>query len=259
MNIMTGALRYVCRREDVLARVAIAGITVVCWAYLFWMERAMYGPNADCPMHATPVWTLDYFVMTLLMWSIMMIAMMLPSAAPMVLTVNTIAKSRLRTLALPLLFVTGYLVVWTGFSLAATVLQWFLHRAALLSVASLTVTPVLGGVLLISAGAYQWTPYKRMCLVRCSPLAFLATEWRDGVAGAFVMGLRHGVFCTGCCAVLMLLLFVAGVMNLLWIAVLAATVLIEKLFSTRERISRILGALLVAAGIGLTIEGVWWS
>jgi predicted metal-binding membrane protein len=256
---MIGIFRYIHRIDHVVAQSAIGGVIALSWAYLFHMERSMYGPNADCPMHAIPIWTLDYFLMTFLMWSVMMVAMMLPSATPMVLMMATIAKARTRSTALPWVFLMGYLVVWTGFSLTATVLQGTLHYAALITAKSLIVTPVLGGVLLISAGLYQWTPQKRACLVRCNPLTFLASEWREGFGGSFIMGLRHGAFCTGCCAGLMLLLFVAGVMNLLWIGVLALTVLIEKLVGTRAYVTRVLGALLIAAGIGLTLEGLWRS
>ena len=190
------------------------------------------------------------------MWSIMMVAMMLPSVMPMILAVDTVTRKKGRSALLSWIFLSGYVVIWTGFSAGATSLQWLLHRIGALAPVSLTVTPVLGGILLVGAGVYQLMPYKRACLVKCSPMMFLLAEWRQGPCGAFVMGLRHGVFCVGCCAVIMLLLFVAGVMNLLWIALLAGAVLMEKLVGHRPRANVTIAVVLVASGIVLSMEGL---
>ncbi|MBI2153671.1 MAG: DUF2182 domain-containing protein [Candidatus Rokubacteria bacterium] len=203
--------------------------------------------------HMTP-WGPTDFLLTFLMWAVMMVAMMVPSASPMVLTFATINRKRLAD-ETPLirtgLFVAGYLVVWAGYSLLAALGQWALHAAALISPA-LAVTPWVGGLLLVAAGLYQFTPLKDVCLSRCqSPFGFILTEWREGAAGALVMGLRHGAFCVGCCWVLMGLLFVAGVMNLLWVAAIAAFVLVEKVIPAGRVVSRLAGALLIVWGVWL--------
>src|ERR1700674_1913712 len=194
------------------------------------------------------------------MWAVMMVAMMVPSAAPMILaflTVNHRRQTAARPLAPAGIFLFGYLAVWTANSAVATLAQWGLHKAALLSSTMAATSPVLSGGLLIAAGVFQWTPLKRACLQGCrSPLNFLMSEWRDGVRGAFVMGLRHGSYCVGCCWVLMALLFVAGVMNLLWVAVIALFVMAEKTLPRGELLGHVTGVALVAAGVGL-IARVW--
>ena len=147
------------------------------------------------------------------------------------------------------------LVLWTLFSVVATTVQAALHATDLLSPGMRSVSSVLNGVLLITAGAYQLSPLKRACLSQCrSPMAFLLTEWREGAAGAFVMGLRHGLYCVGCCWLLMSLLFVGGVMDLRWIGVLSALVLLEKTLAT-PRLATVLGVALVAWGAWLLVAG----
>jgi predicted metal-binding membrane protein len=185
------------------------------------------------------------------MWSVMMVAMMLPSAAPTIMLV--LAAHRRRTGRASALtsacFVAGYLAVWAAFSGLASLTQWSLHRAALLSSEMRIAAPLLGGALLILSGVYQWLPLKYACLKHCrSPLAFLVQHWRTGLAGSFRMGAMHGTFCVGCCWALMVLLFVAGVMNLLWVAVLAAFVLMEKVVPQGPVVGRAAGAILVAWG-----------
>jgi len=147
------------------------------------------------------------------------------------------------------MFVLGYLVVWSGFSLIAALAQWALHGAALLSPMMKSNSSILGGVILIGAGLFQWTPWKRACLNHCSsPLGFLLGEWREGRAGALAMGIKHGAYCTGCCWLLMALLFVAGVMNLLWVAVIALLVLLEKVVPRRGWFGGAIGVACVAWG-----------
>jgi predicted metal-binding membrane protein len=148
------------------------------------------------------------------------------------------------------MFLLGYFVVWTLFSVVAVVAQWGLHAAALLSPTMVSTSSILGGVLLIAAGVFQWTPLKHACLNHCrSPLGFLMTEWREGKGGALVMGVKHGSYCVGCCWILMALLFAAGVMNLLWVAAIAAFVLTEKVLPRGDLVGRIAGGVLVLAGI----------
>jgi predicted metal-binding membrane protein len=182
----------------------------------------------------------------------MMVAMMLPSAAPLLLVHAQLAR-RHRDQGSPAAptgaFAAGYLLAWTAFSLAATLLQWALERAALLSPAMVATTPYLGALLLIAAGVYQLTSLKRACLAHCrSPLVFLMHHWRQGFGGAVRMGVEHGLYCVGCCWFLMGLLFVGGVMNLLWIAAISIFVLVEKVVPRGETFAIVVGVLLVAAG-----------
>lgn len=233
----------------------LAGVSLLSWFYLARMAQEMGGSASTCLMPMSASWTVGDFFTTFLMWAIMMVAMMIPSAAPMVLTFAAVNRQRsaLGAVFVPTwIFVAGYLLVWTGFSLLATLLQWGLHAASLLTPMTLTVGPLLGGGLLMAAGIYQWTPLKKSCLTKCvAPLDFLLTEWREGTNGALLMGIRHGMFCTGCCAMIMVLLFVAGVMNLLWVAALAVIVLVEKLAPANHFASSGLGFLLVSSGVVL--------
>jgi predicted metal-binding membrane protein len=250
------------QRDRWFVGAGLAAVVLVSWAYLLWMERAMYSMGPECPMHnISAAWTPGYFWMTFTMWAIMMVAMMVPSAAPMVLTFALVNRRRVpneRAVVPAWIFLSGYIAAWTGFSLAATLLQSALHAASLMAPASLKVGPFLGGALLAAAGVYQWLPVKHACLSKCAgPLEFLVAEWREGRAGAWVMGFRHGLFCIGCCAVLMILLFVAGVMNLLWIATLGGLVLVEKLLPARRITVHAFGVLFLIAGIVLTGEAIW--
>jgi len=139
----------------------------------------------------------------------------------------------------------------------ATLAQWGLHSAALLSPMMVSTSPFLGGMLLLAAGLFQWTPLKYACLTHCrSPLSFLMTDWREGHRGALIMGLRHGSYCTGCCWFLMALLFVAGVMNVLWVATITAFVLIEKVAPRGDVVGRVAGVVLVIAGL-MMLSQAW--
>lgn len=186
------------------------------------------------------------------MWVAMMAAMMLPATWPMVrafVTINRRRRERQAPYVPTVWFVLGYLVAWSIYSVAAVAVQWGLQHAGLLNAMGESVSRTLSGVLFLAAGAYQWTPLKDACLSRCrSPEGFVLTEWRDGHAGAVVMGLRHGLFCVGCCGALMLLLFAVAVMNLLWVAVLTALVMAEKLLPGGRILRHAIGGALVAAG-----------
>jgi predicted metal-binding membrane protein len=211
-------------------------------------------------MSGSQEWGPTAILLLFVMWTVMMVAMMVPSAAPMVLaflSLNQRRQSAGRQFVPVGIFLAGYLAIWTAYSAVATLAQWGLHKAALLSPAMAATSPFLNGSLLIAAGIFQWTPLKHMCLKGCrSPLSFLMSEWRDGKGGAFIMGLRHGSYCVGCCWVLMALLFVAGVMNLLWVAVIAIFVMAEKTLPRGELLGHITGAALVAAGVALMAR-VW--
>jgi predicted metal-binding membrane protein len=198
-------------------------------------------------------WTPGYLGGAFVMWAIMMVAMMLPSAAPMILLQDAFSRRNglggLATLA----FGASYLGVWTAFALLAALTQSALVGAKVVERASLTIGDTrMSSLLLVAAALYELSPFKHYCLSQCqSPAAFLTRHWRRGVGGAVAMGLRHGAFCIGCCAVLMLLLFVGGVMNLAWIAALAALVLAEKYAPPAWRADRILAALLLLAAIAV--------
>ena len=187
------------------------------------------------------------------MWAVMMVAMMLPSAAPMILLFARVRANRLGTgrRSTPTFFFTGgYLAVWVAFSAAAALMQWTLHSLAVLSPGMRTVSPFVTGAILIGAGVYQWMPLKQNCLSHCqSPLGFLTTSWREGKRGAISMGMKHGAFCLGCCWALMALLFAGGVMNLAVVAAISIAVLIEKVVPAGQLIARVYGIVLITAGI----------
>lgn len=239
------------RREPTIVLCGLAVVTALAWAYLFHMARGMEPMETAMPQ--TQAWGNMDFILMFIMWVVMMVAMMTPTATPMVLMFARVNRGR-REQRKPYVptgvFLLGYLAVWSGFSVLATVAQWGLHSAALLSPMLVSTSPALGGALLLAAGAYQWTPLKHACLRRCrSPLGFILNEWREGAWGAFLMGLKHGGYCTGCCWVLMALLFVTGVMNLLWVAVIAGFILLEKVASAGYWLDRVAGILLMGWGL----------
>ena len=255
-------LEAVLKRDRTIVLAGVAGLSALAWAYLLALAWRM--PHREMAMAmAMPhmqAWEATEVLLTWVMWAVMMVAMMTPSAAPMILmfaTVNRRHRGQQGPLVPTSVFSLGYLLVWGGFSVVATLAQWGLHTAALLSPMMVSTSPMLGGLLLLAAGIFQWTPLKSTCLTQCrSPLGFLMTEWREGASGALLMGLRHGRYCVGCCWVLMALLFVAGVMNLLWVAAMAAFVLVEKVLPRGELVGRVMGGMLMLAG--LVLLGQMW-
>lgn len=250
------------RRERAVTLIALLGVTAIAWLYLLTMPQDMNGMAMDdMPDMAMPKapWTLTAFALTFAMWWVMMLGMMVPSAVPMILTFATLnrnKRARGQSFVPTSVFVLGYLIAWGGFSIGATVAQWALDRVALLSPMLATTSPALGGGLLVLAGLYQFTPLKQTCLRNCrSPLAFVLNHWRDGWDGAPRMGLEHGVYCLGCCWVLMALLFVVGVMNLLWVAGTAAFVFAEKLLPGGVWIGRVAGGAMLGFGVLLLTRG----
>ncbi len=238
------------RRDRTVTLAALAALAALAWLYLVRLGREMADMAAMGMAHTEP-WTAADAGLAAVMWAVMMVAMMLPAAAPMILVFATVNRKRRESPgAAPYvsttLFVLAYLAVWGAFSVAAALAQWALHAAALLSEDAMQAAPLAGAVLLAAAGIYQVTPLKYACLARCqTPIGFLLGEWRDDNRGAVVMGLRHGLFCLGCCWVLMALLFVGGVMNLAWVAAIAAFVLIEKVLPAGRLVSVISGAALL--------------
>lgn len=231
-------------------RAAIWTLAIVAggWAALVWLVVDMGHPLAQLTMPASSSWDAANLLAIFGMWAVMMAAMMLPSALPMIQTFASICvqhgeAARWRS------FVGGYLLVWVAFSVAATAAQWAMQASGWVDPMIVSRSAALSAVLLVIAGVYQFSPLKRVCLSRCrSPLGFVLGEWRDGVGGGFVMGLRHGLHCLGCCWALMALLFVGGVMNLAWIAALSIVVAIEKLAPHGDRLGLLLGAVLIVAG-----------
>jgi len=239
------------RRDRMAILVSLGAVTALSWVYVVLMARGMH----DMPMAAmiqVHAWTLLDFLLMFLMWAVMMVGMMLPTAVPMTLIYAAVARKAERQ-GTPVgstgTFVAGYLVMWMLFSIVATVAQWGLDRAALLSPMMVSTSPALGAGLLIVAGLYQLTPFKNACLEHCrGPANFFTQHWRKGLGGAFRMGLVHGVYCLGCCWVLMGLLFVGGVMNLLWIAAITFFVLVEKVLPFGDRGGQLAGALMIIVG-----------
>lgn len=228
---------------------ALAGISTLAWAYLYWDAHTM---NCARWMAAGQLWNLPGFLVMLAMWSIMMVAMMVPSATPMLMTFAAVNQRRREQSApyVPVaVFLLGYVIVWGAFSILATTAQFWLQSIQLLSMTLASTTPKFAGILLIAAGLFQWTPWKQRCLTHCAgPLQFVMTAWREGWSGALTMGLHHGLYCLGCCWAVMALLFAAGVMNLLWVAALSGFVLLEKL--APRYVSR-------AGGLAMACAGIW--
>ena len=247
-------LERVLRRDRTITVGALLIVAALAWFRV--VQDALGGMGVDQNMAdmamARMVWTSSTFAAMLVMWTIMMAAMMLPGAAPMILLFAALSRKQRERQApyVPsAIFVLGYGIVWFGFSLLATAAQWALDTSALLSPAlAITNRAVAGGVLL-GAGIYQFTRLKTTCLNNCrTPLDFLMGHWRNGSRGALVMGARHGLYCLGCCWMLMALLFVGGIMNLVWVAALSLYVLLEKIVSGGRWLDR-------AAGLAFILWG----
>jgi predicted metal-binding membrane protein len=252
--IVPSTLERVLRRDRAVAMVALVAASLLAWAYILagaGMDKASMDMNSmSMPGMAMPsAWTPAYFALMLAMWAIMMVAMMLPSAAPVILLFASIERRRRQTspFAATAIFAAAYVVVWSAFSIAATLLQWTLDRWALLSPAMATTSGLMAGAVLIAAGLYQFTPLKQACLRSCrSPLEFISRYWNSGPFG---IGLRHGLYCVGCCWMVMVLLFVGGIMNLIWVALIAAFILAEKAAPQGQWLGYGVGAALVAWGL----------
>jgi predicted metal-binding membrane protein len=235
----------VLRHERWLVLAGVVAVAGLAWLDLWRRARGMM----DMAMPEMEPWSPAEFGAILAMWLVMMVAMMLPSASPMLLLFAGTQRERTTSgaPATVLAFAGGYLLVWGGFSVAAAALQAALQQSMLVSGDLAMVGVWVPAGVLALAGVYQLTPLKQACLVHCrSPLGFLLGHWRDGIGGALTMGLRHGAFCLGCCWALMALLFVVGVMNLAWIAILALLVLAEKVLPHGVWLSRASGVALLA-------------
>jgi predicted metal-binding membrane protein len=245
-------------RTTVLVSLAVA--VAAAWVYLLrgaGVEAGMMAMGGGQTMQMGPAWTPAYAARVSVMWAVMMVAMMLPSAAPAILRVAGLTHprpERMSGVPATILLTAGWLVVWAGFSIAATLVQWGFDRANILSEAMASRSAAAGGLLVLAAGLYQLTPWKQRCLRQCrAPRDYLAEGRRTGAGAAVAAGLRHGIAGLGCCGVLMGLVFVGGVMNVVWIAGLTLFVLVEQLLPWGTLVSRATGAALLAWGsIALT-------
>jgi predicted metal-binding membrane protein len=268
------ALETVLRRDRLVVAGALGVIVALAWAYVLWLAADMDMGGMDMTgfrmipagigimAPANAPWKAIEFAFVFAMWAVMMVGMMAPSAAPMILMYARVARQERaggKPFAATGWFAAGYFLVWIGFSFAATTVQWGFERAALLDSQMASISDVVGGIVLIVAGVYQWTPLKDVCLAQCqSPLGFLMRHggFRGDVAGCLLLGIRHGGYCVGCCWLLMALLFVGGVMNVLWIALLALLVLVEKVAPFGRWVARGAGVACVAAGAWMLVSSL---
>jgi predicted metal-binding membrane protein len=286
MTAHPSALESVLRRDRIVVVAALVAVIAAAWTYILLgagtgmsvfemtprpgasghagmtmpadagMAKDAAGAGMAAAMAPMP-WTPGYAVLMFFMWWSMMVAMMLPSASPMILLFARFNRHQ-RDKGAPYVptgvFALGYVLVWAAFSQVAVAAQWSLESSGLLSSMMASTSVTVGAVLLIAAGLYQLTPLKYACLQHCrSPLVFISQHWRPGEWGALRMGLEHGAFCTGCCWFLMALLFYGGVMNLFWIIGLALLVLLEKLAPAGHWVGWVVGVGLIAWGVGLLL------
>ena len=258
----TTVLERVLRRDRLVVASALVAVIVVAWIWVvlgagagmstLGMTRRSGMPDITGMLMEPAAWSFGYAGLMFAMWWVMMAAMMLPSAAPMLLLfaqATRKARTRNRPYVPTWIFAAGYLVAWGGFSVLATALQWAFEQLCLLSPMMVATSYWLGGAILILAGLWQLTPIKGVCLRHCrSPLSFLVGSWRPGRLGALRIGLEHGSYCLGCCWFLMGLLFFGGIMNLFWIAGLAAYVLLEKTIPMGHWLGRLIGVAAIVCG-----------
>jgi predicted metal-binding membrane protein len=247
------ALETVLRRDRTVVAASLLALTALSWAYVLWLSSTMGMPGVNMSSAGTS-WQFPDLFFTFAMWTVMMVGMMTPSVAPMVLLyarVGRRARDDGGLFAATGWFAGGYLAAWAGFSVVATLTQTSLFEARLLTPMLSSASQPLTGLLLVSAGIYEIMPLKYACLSQCqAPLAFIQQHggFRREPGRAFRIGLQHGLYCVGCCWALMALLFVGGVMNVLWIAVLSILVLSEKLLPAGRLVPRLAGLVLIAAG-----------
>ena len=263
-----GKIEKILFQDRRLVVLALLSLSALAWTYLVVMARQMatgdmtlMGMGSPSAMTSSDMlgtmitsqmpWSPLTFLLMFIMWSVMMIGMMIPSAAPVILLFARVQRRKLADHAPAVriaAFTAGYLLIWTLFSLFATGLQWALTELRLLSPMMESTNQFLGAGVLLAAGIYQLTPLKLACLKQCqSPMGFLTGHWKDGPLGSLSMGIEHGIFCLGCCWLLMALLFVGGVMNLIWVAVIATFVLLEKVVPKGEIVGRVGGVLLIVS------------
>ena len=252
--IRDSALAALLRRDRAVVLAALLAVTALAWTDVVQLAHGMSDmaamPGMDMTFHFLPMFA---------MWTVMMIGMMTPAVAPMILIYTQVARRHtgVTPFSSAFWFAGGYLLAWAGFSLLATCTQWGLEKVALLSPMMASSSHLFAGLLLIAAGLYQWLPIKYACLSRCrAPLSFIMKHggFQMRAAGSLRLGLQHGLYCVGCCWALMALLFVGGVMNLLWIAALTVFVLLERLLPGWRYFARASGAVATAAGAWIVLH-----
>jgi predicted metal-binding membrane protein len=274
--MLDGALQKALDRDRAVLVSAIVAITVLSWLYLWWIAAGMSASMSmdgmsmegmdmagmgDVARPGLEPWSIADFGFTFAMWSVMMVGMMAPAVAPMILLYDRVARQaagRGQPFASTSWFAAGYFAIWTAFALLATSAQWLLEQAALLTPMMASSSALFGGLVLVAAGLYQWTPLKRTCLAHCqTPLGFIQRHggFRAAPGASLGLGAHHGFYCVGCCWALMLLLFVGGIMNFLWIAGISLFVLLEKVVARGPWLSRVAGVAAVVAGAGLLWSG----
>jgi predicted metal-binding membrane protein len=264
----------VLRRDRIVVILALTLLTALAWSYLLWLSADMAMGGMDMgdfrmipsgmglmvPAH-TP-WRAMEFAFVFAMWTVMMVGMMTPSATPMILMYARVGRqteTQGTPFAATVWFTAGYFLVWVTFALLATLVQWALERTALLDSWMASTSNVLGAFVFVAAGSYQWTRLKDVCLAQCqTPFPFLMRQggFRRDAPGCVMLGLRHGAYCVGCCWTLMALLLVGGVMNVLWIALLALLLLVEKVTPFGRQIAPIACMVLIALGALLFSMGI---
>ena len=238
---MGGAAEEILRRHRGVTLAGLVVVIALAWAWII----------SGAGMGMAMGWSLERLFLTLAMWWVMMVAMMVPAAAPTVLLYARSARPPHSGA-----FLAGYLLCWLGFSIGAVALQFALEAAGRLAHMEMALSsPWMAGAVLVAAGIYQFTPLKGACLAHCrSPAHWLSRNYRPGPLGALRMGLAHGAYCLGCCWMLMLLLFVVGIMNLVWIAALTLVVAAEKLLPRGQLIARIGGAAFILWGLAISVR-----
>ena len=239
------------RKSRVIVIVGIVTLSVLAWGYMVYLG---WDASADfSASHHTPYHHSTNFLFIFIMWSVMMVAMMVPSAAPTIIMFDTINQKKYRNphrFSPTISFVAGYLAAWTVYSCFAAIAQLWLQNSALISTTMSKSTPIVSGILLVIAGLFQFSRLKYACLKHCrSPMGFFIIHWKDGHKGALEMGLRSGIYCVGCCWAIMVLMFVAGVMNIFWMVLLAVFILTEKMIPWGHRFSQFSGGVMIAWGI----------
>jgi predicted metal-binding membrane protein len=243
-------LEKILNNDRLIILAGIAVVSLIAWTY---MADMSLGAGHLVSAHSAHAWNLHDLVSHFFMWVIMMIAMMLPTAGPMILTFSFISRDRKQKeqpYVKTSFFVAGYLIVSVGYSLLVTFLQLWLNSNAILTSVGASNSYIFSGILLLAAGIFQWTKIKQACLRFCrNPFNFLMANWKEDISGVLYMGIKHGLLCTGCCWALMLLMFVGGVMNLLWMVVITAIILIEKVAPRGDMFAKAAGVIMALTGI----------
>jgi predicted metal-binding membrane protein len=243
------SLERLLQRDRWIAGAGLALLACLSWIYILGLNDGSWAALMAMPTrHA---WKATDLLLSYLMWLTMMIAMMTPAVAPVVLLIGTVERRRgqANPLGRALLGLAGYLMIWAAACIPITLVQFTLHETGLVLGAMSPLRSGLAGATLVVVGLYELTLAKAACLRLCrSPIDTLAHYWRPGPAGNLLFGFRHGLYCLGCCWALMLLLFATGVMNLVWVGLLSALVLAEKLAPRGLLLSRLAGAAIIAWG-----------